>query len=52
MRADVNNVFNSGRVLEVNEVGELGPGDRNPNYGLPVTFQAPRGVRFSVSYDW
>ena len=52
VRADVNNVFNSGRVLEVNEVGELGPGDRNPNYGLPVTFQAPRGVRFSVSYDW
>ncbi|SBV37266.1 hypothetical protein STPYR_12196 [uncultured Stenotrophomonas sp.] len=39
-------------MLEVNEVGELGPGDRNPNYGLPTFFQAPRGVRFSVSYDW
>ncbi|MCG8274884.1 TonB-dependent receptor [Stenotrophomonas sp. NLF4-10] len=52
VKMDVNNIFNSGRVLEVNEVGELGPGDRNPNYGLPTFFQAPRGVRFSVSYDW
>ena len=39
-------------LLQVVEAHELGPGDRNPNYGLPTFFQAPRGVRFAVSYDW
>lgn len=51
-KLDVVNILNSRRVTEVNEVGELAPGTQAPNYGLPAAFQAPRGVRMSLSYDW
>lgn len=52
VKLDVRNLFNSKRVTEVNEIGELGPGDQNPNYRLPTAFQTPRTVRVALSYDW
>lgn len=52
---DVFNVLDNSAELEVNEIGEF---DFDPDsyplstWGVPTTFQAPREVRFSVSYDF
>lgn len=59
VKVDVFNVLNTHKATEVREIGELdgaadfgGPVIQDPTFGLPTTFQQPRGVRLSVSYDW
>ena len=52
---DVFNVLNNSTAVEVNEIGEF---DFDPEsfprttYGVPTSFQTPREVRFTVSYDF
>lgn len=60
LRADVFNLLNSQAVLKRNEIGDLTGSnvnnaaglpisvDRNPNYGLVTSYQAPRFVRLGV----
>ena len=52
-KIDVFNVFNSQKVTAVNEVAEVPEtGLPSENYLQPVSFQAPRSVRFMVQYDF
>ena len=52
-KADVFNVFNDHAVTAVVEQGENAAGDPQPDiYRTPVSFQAPRAVRFMVQYDF
>jgi hypothetical protein len=60
LQADVFNVFNTQKEIEVSEVRDFSRASSNAltgnqlsqNYGLPITFQGPRYVRFSVRYDF
>ena len=45
------NVLDSQAVTDMNEYGESG-GAPNPNYQLPVNFQAPRKVRLGMQFDF
>jgi hypothetical protein len=54
---DIFNIFNSQRPVETIEVNDysretVATGKRNPNYGLPSGFQAPRSVRFTARYEF
>ena len=52
-KIDVFNVLNSQRATSVNEDGEDGAGNWQPNvWQTPTGFQAPRSVRFMVQYDF
>jgi hypothetical protein len=53
-KADVFNVFNEHAATAVSEAGEDGTGQPlfATTYGIPLTFQAPRSVRFMVQYDF
>jgi hypothetical protein len=51
-RLDLFNVFNSEAVTDLNEFGEISngiPGSLNPNYGKPISYQAPRQLRVGLS---
>ncbi len=58
-RADVFNLLNTRKVLEVNEIAErysssdavtgIDIGEADPDYGLPSDFENPRYMRLSVS---
>ncbi len=48
LRADIFNVFNAQAVMQRNEVGEIGFGVANPNYGKPRAYQTPRYVRLGL----
>lgn len=56
LRADVFNVFDFDSGQDFHEFGEIdvgnypGPGAVDPNYGKVTGYQAPRFVRFSISY--
>ena len=56
LRADIFNVFDMQSEQDYNEFGEIdvgnypGPGAADPNYGRVTAYQAPRSVRFSLSY--
>ena len=50
-RLDMFNVLDSQAVTDMNEYGESG-GAPNPNYQLPVNFQAPRKVRLGMQFDF
>ena len=53
LKVDVFNVFNSQKVTAVNEVAEVPEtGLPSETYLQPVSFQAPRSVRFMVQYDF
>lgn len=52
LSADVFNVFNWHKVLERQETAETDDRTPNPSYMLPLTYQAPRMVRFSVRYEF
>lgn len=54
LKMDIFNVFNSGHVLDYNEIGDRNnqSPEHNPNYLLPATFQAPRSFRFTARYDF
>jgi hypothetical protein len=52
-KVDVFNVFNSHAKTAVVEQGENASGEPQPDiYLTPVSFQAPRGVRFMVQYEF
>jgi hypothetical protein len=46
---DIFNVFEAATVLRYDEDAEEGFGQLNPSFGLPVSYQTPRYVRFSAS---
>lgn len=48
LRLDVFNLLDSGSVTSFNNFGELGDGSTNPDYRLPVAYQAPRSVRLTA----
>ncbi|HVJ61539.1 MAG TPA: TonB-dependent receptor [Tahibacter sp.] len=54
LKMDVFNVFNFKRPLEFNEIGDRNRAEpeRNPNFGLPATYQTPRSFRFTARYDF
>ena len=45
---DVFNIFNFKSKLDYNEFGENPDGSLNNNYGLPLGYQTPRYVRFTI----
>jgi hypothetical protein len=54
---DIFNLFNSQRPVELVEQNDyssdtIATGKRNPNYGQPSAFQAPRSVRFTARYEF
>lgn len=54
---DIFNLLNSQQVLEVVERRDysrdtVDQGKRNPDYGLPSSFQPPRSVRFTARYEF
>ncbi|MCI4568679.1 TonB-dependent receptor [Lysobacter sp. CFH 32150] len=52
-KVDIFNVFNSQKVTSVNEVAEEAiDGQPSETYLVPLSFQAPRSVRFMVQYDF
>jgi hypothetical protein len=51
LRLDMFNVLDSQAVTDMNEYGESG-GVTNPNYQLPINFQAPRKVRLGMQFDF
>ncbi|WP_166654123.1 TonB-dependent receptor [Tahibacter aquaticus] len=50
LSADVFNVFNWNKELERQETAETDDRTPNPSYMLPLTYQAPRMIRFSARY--
>lgn len=54
LKFDVFNVFDSSRATAVDEDGEDGAGNPllSTTYKNPITFEAPRAVRFSAQYDF
>ncbi|HVJ62063.1 MAG TPA: TonB-dependent receptor [Tahibacter sp.] len=50
LSADVFNLFNWSNVLERQETAETDDRTPNPSYLLPLTYQSPRMVRFSLRY--
>ena len=51
IRADIFNVFDFQSEQDFNEFGDLtSPSTPDPNYGRVTAYQAPRSVRFSLSY--
>jgi hypothetical protein len=52
-KVDIFNVLNSQKVTSVNEqVESAATGNRLETAFLPLSFQAPRSVRFMVQYDF
>jgi len=54
---DIFNLFNSQRPVELVEQNDysrdtVAIGKRNPNYGQPSAFQAPRSIRFTGRYEF
>ncbi|MFT4574028.1 MAG: outer membrane receptor protein involved in Fe transport, partial [Marinomonas primoryensis] len=45
---DIFNVLDADAVTRFNEDGDTGGGEPNPNYALPLSYQAPRSVRLSA----
>lgn len=57
IQADVFNVFNSLKAIELNEQRDysrdtVGEGKLNPNYQQPTSFQTPRSVRLTARYEF
>lgn len=54
LQVDVFNVFNSQKVTEYSETGDLVRADEsiNPNFLNDVNYQTPRSVRFVVRYEF
>ena len=46
------NLFNSERVLQVDETRESDIGDRNSNFLNPTGWQAPRFAQLTVALDF
>jgi hypothetical protein len=49
---DVFNVLDTNIALAINELAETQSGNPNDFYGMPMTLQAPRSVRFGISIDF
>jgi hypothetical protein len=53
LRADVFNVFNTRRVQDRYEIGDIDPSmDPNPNFGQPRLYQSPRSVRLGMDISF
>ena len=54
LQMNILNVFDTDTVTEFNEVTDYsrGTNQRNPNYGLPTSFQTPRSVSFTARYEF
>ena len=51
-RMDIFNVFDSSGVTDIREIGETALNVPDPNYGAALRYQAPRSVRFGLSWDF
>ncbi len=51
-RIDVFNVFNEKAVLDVRELGTQANGAPRVDFGTPVSYQAPRYIRFQLGFDF
>ena len=49
---DVFNVFNASTATRYNEVAEIAANDDSASFGLAQTYQTPRRVQFTASYDF
>jgi TonB dependent receptor len=53
IKAEIFNLFNSQRVIAVNEIAEVrATGAPSETYLLPDNYQTPRFIQFMVQYDW
>lgn len=53
LRADVFNIFNTRRIQDRNEIGDLDEAfTPNPNFGMPRVYQSPRSVRLGVDISF
>lgn len=53
LQVDVFNLFNTGRVTEYSETGDLSRNrEVSPNFLNDVNFQSPRAVRLAARYEW
>ena len=51
-RIDVFNLFNEKAVLDVQELGTQANGAPRVDFGTPLTYQAPRYIRFQLGFDF
>ena len=52
LRMDITNVFNIDGVLQYDETGDFTRTEQNPDFGVPVSWQAPRSVRLTARYSF
>jgi hypothetical protein len=53
LQADIFNLFNTQRVTEYYEVGDLSRNNEtNPNFRNDVNYTTPRSVRFAARFEW
>ena len=52
LRLSVFNLLNDKAVFDLQEVGTTTAGAPSPNYGLPLTYQSPRYVRFQFGVNF
>jgi hypothetical protein len=48
LQFNIYNVFNDQSRLDFNEIGDLASGSPDPNYGKPLTYQAPRSAQVQL----
>ena len=52
LKLDVFNLLNRQSVTQIDEYGETGTGSISDGYKMPLSFQSPRALRVTLSYDW
>ena len=52
VRVSVFNVLNRSSVFDLQEIGTTSAGTPSPNYGLPLTYQAPRSFRLQLGVNF
>ena len=52
LKLDVFNLLNRQGVTQIDEYGETGTGSPSDGYKMPLSFQSPRALRVTLSYDW
>ena len=49
---DVFNVFNASNPVRYDEIAEVAVGDDSASFGLPLQYQTPRSIQFTMAYDF
>jgi len=52
LAVDVFNVFDAQNPTRYNEGAEIAAGDDSPTFGLPTSYQSPRRIQLTASYDF